>query len=103
MDEPVRAHAPHRHLVSAFARPRRHTTRQLARSAPRLASGLVVAIVLGGAFVPTVIRIYGSGGSLAAADVPGMVAVGSLLANALLLALAVAALARGRDHGAGAR
>jgi hypothetical protein len=104
MDEPVRARAPHHHLRPRLALLDGPAGRRLARHAPRLAAGLVIAAALAWGFVPTVIRIYGPGGSLAGAVEPWMIAAGSVLANALVAALAVAALVprRGHDRDAGA-
>lgn len=71
----------------------------LARLAPRLALGAAIALALGLGFVPIVIRIYGSGGSLAGDIAPGTIAAASAAANVLVLACAALALrGRGEDR-----
>lgn len=59
-----------------------------------LAAGTAIAAAITWGFVPTVIRIYASGGSLAGAVDPGAVAVASLLANVTVFTLAAVALRR---------
>jgi tetrahydromethanopterin S-methyltransferase subunit D len=64
----------------------------LARLAPRLALGVAIALGLGVGFVPTVIHIYNSGGSLAGWATPGAIAAFSLAVNAVLVTVAFLAL-----------
>lgn len=71
----------------------------LARLAPRLALGAAIALALGLGFVPIVIRIYGSGGSLAWVAAPWTIAAASMAANAVVVACAALALrGRGEDR-----
>lgn len=99
MEERDRRHVSRRHLpIPRVAR--WPLDRRLARDAPRLAAGLAIALGLGWGFVPIVIRIYASGGSLAGAAAPWTIAAGSLLANALVAGVAVVAL---RDRRGGRR
>ncbi len=100
MEDPGRA--PHRHLSirRGLLRPRA-VGRPLGRDARRLALGVAMAAGLGWGFVPTVIRLYGSGGSLADAVLPWMVVAASIVANAVVLVLAALALRGIREDGPG--
>jgi hypothetical protein len=100
MEDPARA--PHRHLSIPRGLHRlRAVGRPLDRNARRLAVGIAMAAGIGWGFVPTVIRLYGSGGSLADAVVPWMVAAASVVANAVVLAFAALALRGVREDGPG--
>ncbi len=100
MEDPGRA--PHRHLsIRRGLHRTRAVGRPLGRDARRLALGVAMAIGLGWGFVPTVIRLYGSGGSLAGAVLPWMVVAASIVANAVVLGLAALALRGRREDGPG--
>ena len=70
----------------------------LARLAPRVALGVALALALGAGFSPLVIRVYGSGGSLAGVAGPWTIAAASLAANAIVLACAALALRDRRER-----